>query len=72
MGLQAYKIQALFPFPDSSKDIPHPPEIAHIARQPFNLRILACFLLDLVNSFLALLFLAVDHDYTSPVEHEGK
>lgn len=68
---KTYKIKALFPFPDAGEDLLDLLEVAHVARQPFDLGLLTGFLLDLVDGFLPLVFLAVDHDHAGPMEQKG-
>ena len=70
MRPRPYKIKTLFPLSDPAEDFFHFLEVAHIAAEPFDLRLLAGFLFDLLDGVLALLFLAVDHDHPGAIEHK--
>ena len=70
MWRRRYKIKTLFPLPDPGEDFFHFLQVTHIATKPFDLRLLAGFLFDLLDGVLALLFLAVDHDHPGAIEHK--
>ena len=70
MWRRPYKIKTLFPFSDPTEDFFHFLQVTHIATKPFDLRLLARFLFDLLDGIFALVFLAVDHNYPSAIEHK--
>jgi hypothetical protein len=67
---ETHQIQSLFLLTEPGKHLLDLLEVCKVAREPFYLSILAGFLLDRLDSPLALVLLSIGHDHPGAVEYE--
>lgn len=67
---ETYQVQSLFLLTEPGKHLLDLLEVCEVAREPFYLSILAGFLLDRLDSPLALVLLSIGHDHPGAVEYE--
>lgn len=70
IGQCTHRVKPLFLTNEVGGGFPDLGQTPHVARNPLHLCVFTCFLLDLVECCLALVFFAVNHDDPGTVKHK--